>query len=65
MEQDITNDTQIHSNLSVSKYVLESSVFTDEEKDQIIRELLFKGSSSILETYGIELSYYSYFSFRQ
>ena len=38
----------LQSALSVSKYVLESSVFTDEEKDQIIRELLFTGSSSIL-----------------
>lgn len=47
----------LQSALSVSKYVSESVIFTNEEKDQIIRELLFTGSSSILETYGIELSF--------
>jgi hypothetical protein len=47
----------LQSALSVSKYVRESVVFTDEEKQNIIRELLFTGTSPTLVTYGIELSF--------
>ena len=47
----------LQSALSVSKYVRESVVFTEEEKQNIIRELLFTGTSPTLVTYGIELSF--------
>ena len=47
----------LQSALSVSKYVRESVVFTDEEKQNIISELLFTGTSPTLLTYGIELSF--------
>ena len=45
------------SAISVSRYVRESPIFSEEEKLDIIRELLFTGSSPILLTYGIELSF--------
>ena len=47
----------LQSALSVSEYIQESIIFSDEEKRVIVRELLFTGGSATLATYGIELSF--------
>ena len=47
----------LQSALSVSEYIQESTIFSDEEKREIVRELLFTGGSATLVTYGIELSF--------
>ena len=41
----------------VTNYVQTSDLFSQQDKKQIIRELIFTNSSKTLETYGIQLSF--------
>jgi hypothetical protein len=47
----------LNSAIEVSNYIKSSKIFSEDEKNSILRELIFTKSSKILESYGIQLSF--------
>jgi hypothetical protein len=47
----------LNSAIEVSNYIKSSKIFSEDEKNSILRELIFTKSSKILESYGIQLGF--------
>jgi hypothetical protein len=49
--------SSLDSAVKVSNFIKSSTIFTEEEKNIILRELIFTKSSKTLESYGIQLGF--------